>query len=127
MAIAPANKKQSAALSQRVAALCYEFKASDVTILALEGVTDMADFFVIASGSSDTHVRSTARRRRGTGRGRNRGRALVTLRGCGAIHRIAILPWPDRSSISKAGPANNKYRGKGGTYHGHPEPESKTG
>jgi ribosome-associated protein len=62
MAIAPSTKKQSEALSQRVAALCQDFKANDVTILALEGVTDMADFFVIASGSSDTHVRSTARR-----------------------------------------------------------------
>lgn len=31
-----------------------------MVILDLEGVTDMADFFVIASGTSDTHVRSTA-------------------------------------------------------------------
>ena len=62
MAIAPATKQQTAALSQRIAALCQEFKAIDVTILALEGVSDMADYFVIASDTSDTHVRSTAQR-----------------------------------------------------------------
>jgi ribosome-associated protein len=62
MAIASGSRKASAALSQRIAALCEEFKASDVVILSLEGVTDMADNFVIASGSSDTHVRSTAQR-----------------------------------------------------------------
>lgn len=62
MAIAPATKQQAAALSQRVAALCQEFKATDVVILALEGVSDMADYFVIASGTSDIHVRSTAQR-----------------------------------------------------------------
>jgi ribosome-associated protein len=62
MAIVQSDKKQSAALAQRVASLCQEFKATDVTILALEGVTDMTDFFVIASGTSDTHVRSTAHR-----------------------------------------------------------------
>lgn len=61
MAIAQ-SLKHSAALSQRIAALCHEYKASDVVILSLEGVTDMADFFVIASGTSDTHVRSTAQR-----------------------------------------------------------------
>jgi ribosome-associated protein len=49
-----------AALAQRIAALCHDYKATDVVILGLEGVTDMTDFFVIASGSSDTHVRSTA-------------------------------------------------------------------
>lgn len=65
MAIAPSTRstpKDSAALSQRVASLCTDFKAEDVVILSLEGVTDMTDFFVIASGSSDTHVRSTAQR-----------------------------------------------------------------
>jgi len=33
-------------------------KANDVVILNLAGVTDMTDYFVIASGTSDTHVRS---------------------------------------------------------------------
>ncbi len=51
---------QSEALARRAAALATELKASDVVILDLRGVTDMADFFVIASGTSDTHVRSVA-------------------------------------------------------------------
>lgn len=50
----------SAALAQRAAALCIDNKAKDVVILDLGGVSDMTDFFVIASGTSDTHVRSTA-------------------------------------------------------------------
>lgn len=62
MATAAPAITNSTALAQRVAALCQEFKATDVTILSLKGVTDMTDYFVIASGSSDTHVRSTAQR-----------------------------------------------------------------
>jgi ribosome-associated protein len=54
------NRKQTALLAQRLATLCLDMKAQDVVILDLDGVTDMADFFVIASGTSDTHVRSTA-------------------------------------------------------------------
>ncbi|MEO7510339.1 MAG: ribosome silencing factor [Gemmatimonadaceae bacterium] len=54
--------KQSRSLAQRIAALCQDFRATDVTILEMDGVTDMTDFFVIASGTSDTHVRSTAQR-----------------------------------------------------------------
>jgi len=37
-------------------------KAHDVVCLDLRGVTDMADFFLVASGTSDTHVRSSAQR-----------------------------------------------------------------
>jgi ribosome-associated protein len=33
-------------------------RANDVVVLNLAGVTDMTDYFVIASGTSDTHVRS---------------------------------------------------------------------
>ena len=36
-------------------------KAADVVLLDLHGVTEMADYFVIASGTSDTHVRSIAK------------------------------------------------------------------
>jgi ribosome-associated protein len=43
---------------QRAAQLCLDMKANDVVILNLAGVTDMTDYFVIASGTSDTHVRS---------------------------------------------------------------------
>ncbi len=56
------NRKASEQLARRIAALCQDNKAQDVVILDLEGVTDMTDFFVIASGTSDTHVRSTAER-----------------------------------------------------------------
>lgn len=49
-----------AALAQRAAAICIDSKANDVVILSLKGITDVADFFVIASGTSDTHVRAIA-------------------------------------------------------------------
>lgn len=62
MATAAPATVSSKVLAQRIAALCQEFKATDVTILSLQGVSDMTDYFVIASGSSDTHVRSTAQR-----------------------------------------------------------------
>ena len=52
----------TAALVQRAAAVCADNKAADVLILNLQGVTEMTDFFVIASGTSDTHVRSLAER-----------------------------------------------------------------
>ena len=54
--------RASLALASRIAQLCQEYKARDIVVLDLHGVTDMADFFVIASGTSDTHVRSTAQR-----------------------------------------------------------------
>ena len=44
--------------AQRAAALCLDLKANDVVMLNLKGVSDMTDCFVIASGTSDTHVRS---------------------------------------------------------------------
>src|SRR5512132_3643848 len=50
----------SAALARRAAQLCLDMKATDVVLLDLRGVSDMTDFFVIASGTSDTHVRSIA-------------------------------------------------------------------
>ena len=53
----------SAALAQRAAQICLDSKANDVVILSLKGVSDVADFFIIASGTSDTHVRSIAARR----------------------------------------------------------------
>jgi len=48
----------SAAYAQRAAQICVENKANDVVLLDLRGVSDMTDFFVIASGTSDTHVRA---------------------------------------------------------------------
>ena len=45
-------------LAQRAAAIALDHKANDVVVLSLKGVSDMTDYFVIASGTSDTHVRS---------------------------------------------------------------------
>ena len=45
-------------LAQRAAAIAIDNKGVDVVVLSLKGVSDMTDYFVIASGTSDTHVRS---------------------------------------------------------------------
>src|SRR5208337_4808365 len=37
-----------------------EKKARDVVVLELTGLTDIADFFVLASGTSERHVRTVA-------------------------------------------------------------------
>lgn len=55
-----ASQKLSAD-ARRAAAICLENKADDVVVLDLHGVTDMTDYFVVASGTSDTHVRAVAR------------------------------------------------------------------
>ena len=47
-----------AELAQRAAAIALDNKANDVVVLSLRGVSDMTDYFVIASGTSDTHVRA---------------------------------------------------------------------
>jgi ribosome-associated protein len=46
--------------ARRAAAICADNKANDVVLLDLHGVTDMTDYFIVASGTSDTHVRSVA-------------------------------------------------------------------
>ena len=48
----------SAELAQRAAAILLDRKANDVVLLSLKGVSDMTDYFLIASGTSDTHVRA---------------------------------------------------------------------
>jgi ribosome-associated protein len=50
--------REGAQRAQRAGQLCLDMRANDVVLLDLRGVTDMTDFFVIASGTSDTHVRS---------------------------------------------------------------------
>ena len=45
-------------LAQRAAGILLDRKANDVVLLSLKGVSDMTDYFLIASGTSDTHVRS---------------------------------------------------------------------
>jgi ribosome-associated protein len=52
------SAREGAQRVQRAAQLCLDMKANDVVLLNLQGVTDMTDYFVIASGTSDTHVRS---------------------------------------------------------------------
>jgi ribosome-associated protein len=57
---ARAATRASLAAAQAAAGLCLDLKASDVVILDLDGVSDVTDCFVIASGTSDTHVRAIA-------------------------------------------------------------------
>jgi len=57
MVTAPAEIMKAA---RRAATLLVDHKANDVVLLDLRPVTDMTDFFVVASGTSDTHVRATA-------------------------------------------------------------------
>ena len=47
-------------LALRAAECCVDGKANEVVVLNLSRVTDMTDYFVIASGTSDTHVRAVA-------------------------------------------------------------------
>jgi ribosome-associated protein len=54
----PMPESQVAELAQRAAAILVDRKANDVVLLSLKGVSDMTDYFLIASGTSDTHVRA---------------------------------------------------------------------
>src|SRR5215212_5910429 len=57
--LSPATPQREPAFAPKLAAtLCQDMKANDVVLMNLAGVTDMTDYFVIASGTSDTHVRS---------------------------------------------------------------------
>lgn len=57
--LSPASPARAPApAAMRAATLCHDMKANDVVLLNLKGVTDMTDYFVIASGTSDTHVRA---------------------------------------------------------------------
>lgn len=58
--MAATTTSSSLAAAQRAAAVCLDLKANDVVILNLKSVSDMTDCFVIASGTSDTHVRAIA-------------------------------------------------------------------
>ncbi len=55
-----ATPSQTTALAQRAAQIALDTKAQDVVLLDLRGVTDMTDYFLIASGTSDTHARAIA-------------------------------------------------------------------
>ena len=58
--MAKTSQLPSSEVVQRAAQAALDLKANDVVVLDLKGVTDMADYFVIASGTSDTHVRAIA-------------------------------------------------------------------
>jgi ribosome-associated protein len=58
---APADRaRPTESLARLAVESCRDLKAKDVLALDLAGVTDMTDYFVIATGTSDTHVRSIA-------------------------------------------------------------------
>jgi ribosome-associated protein len=54
----PSTTDSKLALAQRAAQIALDTKAQDVVLLDLRGITDMTDFFIIASGTSDTHARA---------------------------------------------------------------------
>ena len=54
---APVPTYSSLDLAQRAATILLDRKGNDVVLLSLKGVSDMTDYFLIASGTSDTHVR----------------------------------------------------------------------
>lgn len=56
----PQSQSNSLTLARRAAHLCSDLKANDIVLLDLARVSDATDYFVIASGSSDTHVRAIA-------------------------------------------------------------------
>ena len=57
----PATRAQPALKTVVIDALA-DMKALEVKVLDVRGLTDIADFMVIASGTSDRHVRSVAQR-----------------------------------------------------------------
>ena len=63
MALPLASSSQpSEQLARRAASLILDYKANDVVLLDLSPLTDMTDYFIVASGTSDAHVRSIAER-----------------------------------------------------------------
>ena len=64
-AVAPpktARTPKSPPLKTVILAALDDMKALEVKLLDVRGLTDIADFMVIASGTSDRHVRSVAQR-----------------------------------------------------------------
>jgi ribosome-associated protein len=57
--IAPAEY-DAAAISREIVDLAVDKKAGDVTLLEIGKVTTLADFFVIASGTSDRQINAIA-------------------------------------------------------------------
>jgi ribosome-associated protein len=58
----PQQPKAKSSLKNVVIDALADMKALEVKVLDVRGLTDIADFMVIASGTSDRHVRSVAQR-----------------------------------------------------------------
>jgi ribosome-associated protein len=56
----PRRRPESGAALDAAVAACEERKAVDGLVLDLRTLSDAADYFVIVSGTSDTHVRAIA-------------------------------------------------------------------
>jgi ribosome-associated protein len=52
--------RHSKTLARRVAEMMISKKAKDVVMLDIRGLTDIADFFVVSSADSDTHLKAIA-------------------------------------------------------------------
>ena len=54
------NVQSSLQLAEDIASACSEAKAKDITVLNMEAVTYIADYFIIVSGKSDRQVQGIA-------------------------------------------------------------------
>lgn len=54
------NSESAHELAHRCAELMLDKKAKQIVILDLNGLTDIADYFVVCSADSDTHLRAIA-------------------------------------------------------------------
>lgn len=52
--------EESRGLARRIGQLAGEKKASDIRLLQVSGLSNVTDFFVIASGDADVHVKAIA-------------------------------------------------------------------
>jgi ribosome-associated protein len=59
-ALTAASASEPAALVERAGHLALERKALDVVSLDLRGISSATDYFLLATGTSDTHVKSIA-------------------------------------------------------------------
>jgi ribosome-associated protein len=60
--VASPSKPAKPSLKNVVVDALADMKALDVKLLDVRGLTDIADYMIIASGTSDRHVRSVAQR-----------------------------------------------------------------
>jgi ribosome-associated protein len=58
----PRAKKKTPGLAELAVAALEDMKAQNIKVLDVRKLTDIADFMIVASGSSDRHVRSIAGR-----------------------------------------------------------------